>query len=255
MYSNIVTLSNQVNSNISKTNTLSNTVQSFSNDVYSKTFKLSSSNMYVQSNVYIGFNSIPASLNVYGQIISYNDTNWSQGGIRFQSVSGCNDSGIAQGSNGALRFLAPSNDGSNGFQWINSARNAVIMQLDNTGNINCYGDMIAFNTSISDSNYKKDVYLLSNYGECLSNLRPVSFTWAHNTPIKEKAGTWDIGLIAQDVALAFPLAHRTSDFLGSNVEIVRYEKFIPILLAACKDYQDRIAILEEKVNSLLNSRI
>ena len=190
-----------------------------------------------------------------GQIICKYDTNtdWSQGGIRFQSSNGTLDSGIIQGSNGLMYFLSPSNDGSNGFQWINNRRDAVLMGLDNSGNLSVYGDVVPLSTSISDSNYKTDVVTFTNYNTILSNLRPVSFAWGSNSPIQEKIGLNDIGLIAQDVALAFPLAHKTSTFFGQSIEIVKYEKFIPILLAACKDYQERIAKLEELVFTLTNN--
>jgi hypothetical protein len=254
-YTNIALLSNTQssfsNDIYAQNSSLSNNVNIFSNDIYPKAFNVSGSTLYVQSNVSIGFGAVSSSLSVNGQILCKYDSNWSTGGIRFQSSSGSNDSGLAQGSNGFLRFLAPSNDGAGGFQWVNNAHNAIYMQLDSNGNLDCYGELTGYKTSISDSNFKKDVNALSNYGKYLSNLRPVSFTWSDNTPIKEKVGSWDIGLIAQEVAKAFPLAHKTSDFFGSNIEIVKYEKFIPILLAACKDYQERIGKLESLVSDMI----
>jgi hypothetical protein len=224
----------------------SNIVYPLSNYTYPRTFNISSSNLYVQSNVSIGFGSSSNSLTVLGQIYSGYDSNWITGGIRFRSTSGSNDAGIAQGSNGFLRFLSPSNDGAGGFQWINSAKNAILMQLDNSnGNLNVYGDMIGYNTAISDSNFKNSIIPFTQYKQYLSNLQPMSFIWSSNTPIKEKAGKNDIGLIAQNVAVAYPLAHMKGQINGCDIEMVRYEKLIPLLLSACKDYEDRIARLEK----------
>jgi hypothetical protein len=222
----------------------SNILYPLSNYVYPRTFNISGSNLYVQSNVNIGFGSSSNSLSVLGQIYSSYDSNWSTGGLRFQSSSGSNDSGIAQGSNGFLRFLSPSNDGAGGFQWINSARNTILMQLNQTGNLNVYADIVG-NTNISDKRFKDNIYTFSNYDAYLSKLTPVTFTWASNAPNKEKVGQEDIGLIAQEVADVFSQAHKLTEFGGETINIVKYEKFVPILLSACKDFQERIIKLEQ----------
>jgi hypothetical protein len=230
----------------------SNIVYPLSNFTYPRTFNISSSNLYVQSNVSIGFGSSSNSLTVLGQIYSGYDSNWITGGIRFRSTSGSNDAGIAQGSNGYLRFLSPSNDGAGGFQWINSARNAV-MQLDQSGNLNVYADVVSYNTNISDKKFKENITPFTGYEAYLQQLNPVAFTWNSNVPNKEKVGQSDIGLIAQDVEVVFPQAHKLTSFGGNEVNIVKYEKFVPILLSACKGFQERIAKLEQALSNYMQN--
>jgi hypothetical protein len=247
-YNNFPALSNYTYTNINLQSNIvyrtSNTLYPLSNFVYPRVFNLSGNSLYVQSNVSIGFASSSNSLSVLGQIYSAFDSNWSTGGIRFKSSNGSNDAGIAQGSNGYLRFLSPSNDGAGGFQWINSARNATLMQLDQSGNLNVFANVIEYNTNISDKRFKENIETFTSYEEYLTNLNPVSFTWASNIPNKEKVGQPDIGLIAQDVADVFPSAHSVTDFAGETIHIIKYEKLVPILLAACKDFQERIKHLE-----------
>jgi hypothetical protein len=252
-YINVPLLSNTLFPTSNVTYRTSNMAFPLSNYTYPRTFNISGSNLYVQSNVSIGFGSSSNSLSVQGQIYSGYDSNWATGGIRFRSLSGSNDSGIAQGSNGYLRFLSPSNDGAGGFQWINSSRNAILMQLDQSGNLNVFANVVSYNTNISDRKFKDNIAPFVGYETYLNQLNPVSFTWNSNTPNKEKVGQWDVGLIAQEVADAFPQAHKLTSFGDETINIVNYEKLVPILLSACKGFQERITKLEQALSNCMQN--
>jgi hypothetical protein len=162
------------------------------------------------------------------------------------------DAGIAQTSNSTLAFYPPNNIEANGFTWLDGTKETIIMTLDNSGNLNCTGDVTGFNQDLSDSNFKTNVtpFKEQDWKPIITNLTPVTYTWAENTPLEGKKGTNDIGLIAQDVADVFPLAHNTKELAGQEVQIVKYEKLITILLAAVQSHEKKIAELEERLNSL-----
>ncbi len=165
-------------------------------------------------------------------------------GLRFRDSNGVYDAGIAQNSNGTLAFYSPCNVDSNGFTWYAGGAEQTVMTLDNTGNLDCLGDVSGFNQSLSDSNFKTNVQPYAEWSNVIKNLQPVSFVWNEDTPLLHKVGTTDVGLLAQDVARIYPLAHATKQINGTDVELVKYEKLIPVLLAAIKSHEQRIAELE-----------
>jgi hypothetical protein len=170
-------------------------------------------------------------------------------GIAFRDSNMNHDAGIAQNSNGTLAFYAPCNIEANGFTWYNGGASQAIMTLNNSGNLDCYGDVSGFNTSISDSNYKSNVQPYHDWINVVQGLTPVSFVWNEETPLTNKIGTNDIGLLAQEVADVFPLAHMSKECNGKDVQMVRYEKLITVLLAAIKSHEERIQELEDKINT------
>lgn len=170
-------------------------------------------------------------------------------GLRFRDSNGDYDAGLAQNSNGTLAFYAPCNIESNGYTWYDGGVNNTIMQLDNDGNLDCYGDVTGFNTSLSDSNYKTNVQPYTDWLQVINGLEPVSFTWNDDTPISQKIGREDIGVLAQQVRDVFPLAHATKNVNGTEVQLVRYEKLITVLLAAVKHHQQKINELEQQLAS------
>lgn len=172
------------------------------------------------------------------------------GGLRFKDSNGDYDGGIAQNSNGTLAFYSPCNIESNGFTWYAGGAETTIMTLDNNGNLDCYGDVSGFNQSLSDSNFKSNIQPYVDWSNVVNDLDPVSFVWNQATPLPGKVGTQDVGLLAQDVAKVFPLAHSKKQINGVDVEIVRYEKLIPVLLAAIKSHEQRIADLESYIAQL-----
>lgn len=170
-------------------------------------------------------------------------------GLRFKDSNGAYDSGVAQNSNGTLAFYSPCNIDSNGFMWFAGGAESTIMTLDNAGNLDCYGDVSGFNQSLSDSNFKTNIQPYVDWPNIINMLEPVSFVWNEDTPLTHKVGTEDVGLLAQDVARVYPLAHTKKQINGRDCELVKYEKLIPVLLAAIKSHEQRIAELEARASS------
>ena len=102
--------------------------------------------------------------------------------------------------------------------------------------------------SLSDQRFKKNIQDFKDWSEPLMALRPVTFTWSSNTPAAAmKTCVDDVGFIAQEVATAFPNAHDSRPLGSQMVEMVRYEKFVPLLVAALQDHQRRIDDLEKRL--------
>ena len=171
-------------------------------------------------------------------------------GFRYRDSNCQYNSVIAQNSNDTLAFYSPSNIGANGFRWVNGGTSNVLMTLDDNGNLDCIGDVTCFSSSISDSNFKHNIAPYTTWKQSLELLNPVTFTWNDDSPLQNKCGEFDIGLLAQEVAIAYPLAHDKKEIGNKSVEIVRYEKLIPLLLAALKDHEIRIKELEQSNNEL-----
>lgn len=170
-------------------------------------------------------------------------------GLRFRDAEGELDSAVAQNSNGTLAFYAPCNIDANGFTWFNGGADTTIMTLTNGGNLDCYGDVTGFNQSLSDSNFKSNIQPYTDWSSVVNGLDPVSFVWNDDTPISMKVGKEDIGILAQQVSDVFPLAHGVKNVNGTEVQIVKYEKLITVLLAAVKSHEQRILELEKKLGS------
>lgn len=170
--------------------------------------------------------------------------------LHFRNESGIADGCIAQTSNAQLVFYcpAPNDNGDGSFAWMRRPEdsNAIMTLSSDTGALDIYGDVTALHSSLSDRKYKRDIEPYSSWKEPLEALRPVEFTWTAETPLAAKRGKKDVGLIAQEVADAYPLAHDQRD-VG---HIVRLEKLIPLLVAATKDMHSEIAALTAKVEAL-----
>ncbi len=117
--------------------------------------------------------------------------------------------------------------------------------LDVNGTISATGDVIAFN-STSDRRLKEDIRELQKSGSIIDALRPVDFRWRKDVYHEPVRGKRDIGLVAQEVVEAFPLAHGTKLVYGETIETVDYLKLVPLLLAEVKDLRERIKQQEAK---------
>jgi hypothetical protein len=104
--------------------------------------------------------------------------------------------------------------------------------------------------SLSDRRFKENIQDFKDWSSPLMALRPVTFTWSSNTPFAMKTCVDDIGFIAQEVATAFPNAHDSRPLGNQMVEIVRYERLVPLLVAALQDHQRRIEDLEKQLNAV-----
>ena len=153
-------------------------------------------------------------------------------GYRFRNSSNAFNALIAETADSNLDFYAPKNSGirHGNFRWLNgSSNNDLVMVVDHNGNLDCLGDVTGLNTNLSDVRFKENIQDYVDWEESLKALRPVTFTWRSNTPLPLKTCNDDIGFIAQEVASAFPNAHDIKPLGNKMVEIVRYEKLVPLL--------------------------
>jgi len=94
--------------------------------------------------------------------------------------------------------------------------------------------------STSDINLKKDIELIGDTHEILSQIRGVKFTWKET----DKHST---GVIAQDVEKVLPELVDVSD---KGIKSVNYQGLIGVLIEAVKYQQKQIDVLKEEINSL-----
>ena len=147
-----------------------------------------------------------------------------------------------------LRYQAPA---SGAHTWYTST--TATMQLSSSGTLTVLGDIIAFG-SISDKRFKENVADLPSTLDNIMKLRPVSFDWKKDIFNKEKAGSSDIGLIAQEVAKVYPDIVEDfriiSDAQDATIyKRVKYEKLIIYLLKGMQEMQEEIKMLKEAANS------
>ena len=135
-----------------------------------------------------------------------------------------------------FRFLAGT---THPFGLVAGADSAIAGDLDvgedNTNEIRCLGDVIAFSTS--DINTPID-----NPLNKIQQLSGNTFTWKPEAGAR-KAGLKDIGVIAQEVNSVLPNITREVN----GVMSVRYEKLIPLLIECVKEQQIQIDELKRKL--------
>jgi endo-1,4-beta-mannosidase len=87
----------------------------------------------------------------------------------------------------------------------------------------------------SDREWKKDIRPLEDAGTILQGIHGVRFCW-------KETGVSDVGVIAQDIAIALPEAY--IERTATRPAMVEYTKIIPVLVETVKDLQRRVAELE-----------
>jgi hypothetical protein len=110
------------------------------------------------------------------------------------------------------------------------------------GLIRATNDVIAFYSS--DERLKTNKKIISNSIEIIQQLNGYKFTWIPKKGIHENKGK-DIGVIAQEVEKVLPEIVVTRD---NGYKAVKYEKIIAVLIEAVKELNNKIEILEEKIN-------
>jgi hypothetical protein len=125
------------------------------------------------------------------------------------------------------------------------------MRLLNSAGLYVAGDVVAFN-NFSDARLKEDIDNLENCLEKVQQLRPVEFTWKHDIRNKTKRGVRDVGLIAQEALIVFPLAHKIikDPDTEEDIHTLKYERFVPLLIGALKDEKAKREALEERLAKL-----
>lgn len=113
-------------------------------------------------------------------------------------------------------------------------------------NILAAGEVTAY--SSSDRRLKKNIKSISNSLDLIEKLNPVQFKWNKKAKElnKEKDERNNYGLIAQEVEEILPeLVHPIYDKYKS----VDYEQLIPILIQSIKELNDKINVLQNKINA------
>lgn len=98
------------------------------------------------------------------------------------------------------------------------------------GNLQCSGDLYGFST-LSDERLKTNVKNLQNCLDVVNSLRPVEYIWKDDIFNESKRGSYDTGLIAQEVSNVIPVVN------GHYYEYmtVKYEKIVPYLIGAIQE--------------------
>lgn len=114
-----------------------------------------------------------------------------------------------------------------------------------TGRIDASNDIVGFSTS--DIRLKKDVFVIDNAIEILSQIRGVSYVWDEQSVAVHGYSGKDYGVIAQDVQRVLPemIKHRDNGYLA-----VRYERLIGVLVAGVNEQSVYIKALEARVTAL-----
>ena len=119
-------------------------------------------------------------------------------------------------------------------------------ELKVTGDIAATGDVVAFQSS--DERLKDNIKLISNPIEKVKELRGVTWEWNEEASIAAKQ-TPNVGVIAQEVEKVLPeLVHdRENGYKG-----VDYSKLTGLLIEVVKTQQEKIEILESRLDKLEN---
>ena len=136
-------------------------------------------------------------------------------------------------STNATRYLIFTDSSTAGYKRLNEDSDLYYNPSTNTlstGNLN----------STSDISLKKDIEVINDSHEILSQIRGVRFTWKEND-------THSTGVIAQDVEKVLPELVGCSD---KGTKSVNYQGLIGVLIEAVKDQQKQIDALKEEINSL-----
>ncbi len=104
----------------------------------------------------------------------------------------------------------------------------------------CWNDDQEVSVCASSVRYKKDIQDYTAGLELLEQLRPVSYIWKES----EKS---DLGFIAEEVA---EIDERLTTHLDGQIEGVRYDRLIPILVNSIKEQQVLIQQLSEEIQSI-----
>jgi hypothetical protein len=120
-------------------------------------------------------------------------------------------------------------------------------------------------TYTSDARLKENVLPISNALTTIQALNPVSFNWKPNSSRGSGSSVPDFGLIAQEVEQIIPecvfetkTPPRTPEMSGpiyledelGSYKGVDYSRFIPFLIAALKEANDKLKAQEDRIIAL-----
>jgi hypothetical protein len=153
----------------------------------------------------------------------------------------------------------------NGSEKFRTASDGIVV----TGTVYATGDVIAY---YSDIRLKKDVTVIDSALDKIQRLRGVTYTWNEEevNKVKDRAGTRDIGLIAQEVEAVEPLliteyqtqlntpsndpdeANNFVAEMSETYKTIKYEKLVALLVEGMKEQQTQIEELKNEIKELKN---
>ena len=153
----------------------------------------------------------------------------------------------------------------NGSEKFRTASDGIVV----TGTVYATGDVIAY---YSDIRLKKDVTVINSALDKIQRLRGVTYTWNDEevNKVKDRAGTRDIGLIAQEVEAVEPLliteyqtqlntpsndpdeANNFVAKMSETYKTIKYEKLVALLVEGMKEQQTQIEELKNEIKELKN---
>jgi len=103
-------------------------------------------------------------------------------------------------------------------------------------------------TAYSDPRLKDVIGKIESPIEKLMQLDGVDFTWKSGIAHTEcKAGTKDIGVLADQVEAVFPeIVSESIEIDGDSYKTVSYDKLVAVLIEAVKELNSKIKVLENK---------
>lgn len=122
------------------------------------------------------------------------------------------------------------------------------------GSLTSYGEIVSF-SDMSDMYLKENFQEITGSLDKIGRLVPVEFTWRNDIFNKDRAGTKDSGLVAQNVEQVFPMvvgrlsAPAPNSTSNITYKTVKYEKIVPYLIQAMKELQRKVEVLEHKCSS------
>jgi hypothetical protein len=166
------------------------------------------------------------------------------------------------GSGASGRMDIKMRDNSGGYSAAIGIRSSLASAF--YGAITSTGDITAYS---SDARLKENVVKIENAINKVSQINGVYFSWK---PEAEKLGLKiarpdEVGVLAQEIQKVLPEAVYLAPFdqsdedplvskSGEHYLTVKYEKIVPLLIEAIKEQQATIAALEQRINSLEESK-
>ena len=132
--------------------------------------------------------------------------------------------------------------------WTAGAERAFI---DSSGNLHADADVVAYSSSVSDIRLKDNINTIDSALNKVKKLRGVEYTWNAGSRKDKK----DLGVIAQEVEEVLPeIVHEHKmDLIDEQVyKTVDYEKITAVLIEAIKELNEKVKILEDKIQTLEN---
>ena len=141
------------------------------------------------------------------------------------------------------------------FSTVNTAFDSGVtkMSLDHLGNLNVSGNVTASN--VSDRNLKENISNIKKPLWKVNQINGVTFDWSE-AEISRRGGIdgyfvrkHDVGVIAQEIEEILPEAVATRE---NGYKAVRYELLIPLLIESIKELSDKLQVVEDKLDNLIN---